>query len=75
MRHRPILRSADSIPAVPYYILPEDDISSLLEAVWGKEVSEFNETFILDCYKGRKLDSTVIKTAITRNRKNPVSTI
>ena len=26
--------------------------------VWG-EVSEFDETFVFDCYKGRKLDDTV----------------
>ena len=25
------------------------------------EVSEFDETFVLDCYKGRKLDNTVIR--------------
>lgn len=27
------------------------------------EVSEFDETFVLDCYKGKKLDSTVTRTA------------
>ena len=43
-------------------LLALQELPEVTDACLG-EVSEFDETFVLDCYKGRKLDSTVARTA------------
>lgn len=43
-------------------LLALQELPETADACLG-EVSEFDETFVLDCYKGRKLDGTVTRTA------------
>ena len=43
-------------------LLALQELPEITDACLG-EVSEFDETFVLDCYKGRKLDGTVTRTA------------
>ncbi len=49
-------------------LLALQELPETADAYLG-EVSELNETFVLNCYKGRKLDSTVIRTARKHDTK------